>query len=413
MNILPNIIAALFLLAAGDQPLTEATNSSGFMDYPGEGEVLKKISILSPAGNFRYGRLSSDEKLLLLQGSLANESIGEQIWMVPLQEEAPHMISMALGRTAYPIFTPLKRRIIYCSTDIYDPAIYGSIPLIPNQLWTLDEFDIISIDTNGLNRIELTNKPGYDSEVSISPDGKKIVFTSTRDGDIDIYKMEIWGSQIVRLTDTFGAECQPCFSPDGKWIIFTSHTPETPEEKQLYKDMLSSRVIMNTRFELQIMRSDGSERKAITDLGSVSLNPAVHPVYKQVVFSSNYNPDAPLSDNNNENFELFIINIDGMMLNRVTDNTKFDGYPSFSKSGEKLIWSSGRDANVFGETAVFSGIWKGSGQAEDMAGKWEPLDVQSSDVEGFEIPPLPLAPPLEGEEPVQPKIKKPRVKKRK
>ncbi|HXH69319.1 MAG TPA: hypothetical protein VNI60_03125, partial [Pyrinomonadaceae bacterium] len=44
----------------------------------------------------------------------------------------------------------------------------------------------------------LTAAKGYDAEATISPDGKKIIFTSMRDGDLDLYSMDKNGKNVKR-----------------------------------------------------------------------------------------------------------------------------------------------------------------------------------------------------------------------
>ena len=65
----------------------------------------------------------------------------------------------------------------------------------------------------------LTRTPGYDAEATIAPDGL-IVFTSVRDGDMEIYSMKADGSDVKRLTERPGPDGGPFFSWDGKRIAF-------------------------------------------------------------------------------------------------------------------------------------------------------------------------------------------------
>ena len=71
----------------------------------------------------------------------------------------------------------------------------------------------------------LTDTPGYDAEATVSPDGKKIVFTSVRDGDLEIYTMDADGTNVRRLTHEPGYDGGPFFSPDGKRIVYRRDAP--------------------------------------------------------------------------------------------------------------------------------------------------------------------------------------------
>ncbi len=61
-----------------------------------------------------------------------------------------------------------------------------------------------------------------DRQPLYSPDGKRIVFSSTRSGNIDVWQMELEKGALSRLTDGPGTDYDPAYTPDGKKIIFTS-----------------------------------------------------------------------------------------------------------------------------------------------------------------------------------------------
>ncbi len=72
----------------------------------------------------------------------------------------------------------------------------------------------------GLTR--LTDIPTNDSDAAWSPDGRRIAFTSDRDGNAEIYVMNADGSGQTRLTDNSAWDDAPQWSPDGKRIAFES-----------------------------------------------------------------------------------------------------------------------------------------------------------------------------------------------
>lgn len=61
-----------------------------------------------------------------------------------------------------------------------------------------------------------------DFEPAWSPDGKKIAFSSNRDGALEIYVVNVDGTGRTRLTDNTEAASHPAWSPDGAKIVFAS-----------------------------------------------------------------------------------------------------------------------------------------------------------------------------------------------
>ena len=76
---------------------------------------------------------------------------------------------------------------------------------LQGYVWAIyPTYDIFIARPNGTELKQLTNSPGYDAEATISTYGKKIVFTSMRDGDLDIYSMDANGKNVRRLTTDLG-----------------------------------------------------------------------------------------------------------------------------------------------------------------------------------------------------------------
>jgi Tol biopolymer transport system component len=357
MNALLSILFSLFLAIAVNAQAQESVGQLIIL-HPGEEHFLSDINKISPKGEFSKGILSFDSELLCLQGSIPEQNIFDQVWIMFTNNQIPQMLSSGMGYASDPVFFKQQNRIIFSSTEGFDPIIPGPMPMLPDQLWQLRDFDLYSITMDGSDKMRLTETPGYDSEAAISPDGTTIVFSSFRKGDIDIYSMNIKSGEVKRLTTNYGLDCHPCFSPDGKWIVFSSFIPETDEQKATYSRMLETRQVNMANFEIYIMRSDGSERRQLTDFGAVSINPCMHPSADQIVFSSNHNSIMETGNVNSFNFELFVTNLKGTLVKQVTYNPEFDGYPSFDKAGYKILWTSSRNTEVIGQRSIYSANWK-------------------------------------------------------
>ena len=263
------------------------------------------------------------------------------------------LVSTGTGRTSCGYYTG-DGRIIYASTHLGGPEC----PPVPDPsmgyVWPLYRtFDIFSANPDGSDLRQLTDADGYDAEGTVSPDGEKIVFTSTRDGDLEIYTMRVDGTEQTRLTDELGYDGGAFFSPDSQWIVYRAGHPTDPEEIAQYKELMAADLVRPDDLEIRIMRADGSEKRQITSYGGANWAPYFHPSGEKIIFASdmdNENPRVP-------NFELYMINIDGTGLERVTFDRAFDGFPIFNADGSQLIFASNRFAADEGNTNVFIADW--------------------------------------------------------
>src|ERR1041384_948717 len=83
------------------------------------------------------------------------------------------------------------------------------------------------------NEILLTASPGDEYQPDWSPDGTKIVFSSRRDGNNEIYVMNADGSHAINLTNNTGDDENPSWSPDGSQIVFDSN-PSVGSNHQIF-----------------------------------------------------------------------------------------------------------------------------------------------------------------------------------
>ncbi len=176
------------------------------------------------------------------------------------------------------------------------------------------------------------------------------MFTSTRDGDLDIYVMNVDGTDVQRLTYTPGYDGGPFFSPDGSMIVYRAWHPEDPAELEDYRQLLADGLVRPSRMEIWVMNADGSNQRQVTDLGGANFAPFFHPDGKRIIFASNH---RDLS----RNFDIYLMGLDGSDLTPVATHGTFDGFPMFSPDGSKLVFASNRYGSVEGETNVFIADW--------------------------------------------------------
>ena len=128
-------------------------------------------------------------------------------------------------------------------------------------------------DLNGKIVKQLTHSKGYDAEATLSPDGKKMIYTSDKDGDIDLYIMDLETGKEKRITNTLGYDGGAWFSPDGKKIIWRASRPKTDEEVKEYKDLLAENLVAPTNMEVFVANADGSNVKQVTHFGQANWAP--------------------------------------------------------------------------------------------------------------------------------------------
>ena len=188
-------------------------------------------------------------------------------------------------------------------------------------------------------------------KATFSPMGDRIVFTSMRDGELDIYSMKPDGSDVLRLTDEMGYDGGPFYSPDGSKIVYRASRPTTAEDIEDYTSLLVDGLIRPSELEIFVMDADGSNQTQVTDNGTANFGPYWHPSGEKIIFASN------MDDPSGRDFDLYMINEDGSGLERITYLDGFDGFPVFSPDGRYLVWGSNRNQAQEGETNVFIAEW--------------------------------------------------------
>jgi Tol biopolymer transport system component len=322
--------------------------------YDGETH-LKNIRQLTFGGENAEAYFSFDGKSIVFQ-STRDSLECDQIFTMNSDGGNTKLVSTGKGATTCSFFIPGTDELIFCSTHAQDAAC----PVKPDHslgyVWGLFDFDIYKCKRDGSELKQLTDARGYDAEAAVSPDGKEIVFTSGRAGDLDLYKMTTDGKNIQRLTYTVGYDGGPFFSPDGKYIVYRAFHPRTPEELTRWNFLWENQAVSPVRLELWIMESDGNKQRQITNLGTASFCPYMHPNGDWIIFTTNF-ADS-LGNKRMPNFDLFRIHPDGSGLEQITHSPVFDGFPMWSYDGKFLIFASNRgEKKEEHETNIFIAEW--------------------------------------------------------
>tara|TARA_R110002051_G_scaffold88179_3_gene155385 strand:- start:3050 stop:4147 length:1098 start_codon:yes stop_codon:yes gene_type:complete len=354
---------AITMVACKETPKNVEENPVGMgvvndtLIYPEEVH-FKNIQQVTFGGDNAEAYWSFDDKQLVFQSNSKEWGVNcDQMFLMNVGEtfenKQPPMISTGMGRTTCAYFLPDNKSYVYGSTHLVDKEC-PPVPLRKNgnYVWPVyDSFDIFVSDLEGNIIKQLTTEPGYDAEATVSPQGDKIVFTSTRSGDLELYTMNIDGSDVKQITDELGYDGGAFFSPDGTKLIFRSSRPKTEEEIAKYKGLLAEGLVEPTEMELYICDADGSNMKQLTRLGNANWSPFFHPSGKKVLFSSNFEAERGFP------FNLYMIDIDGKNLERITHGETFDAFPVFSNDGKKLAFSSNRNNGGGRDTNLFIAEW--------------------------------------------------------
>ncbi|UCF66706.1 MAG: PD40 domain-containing protein [Acidobacteriota bacterium] len=316
---------------------------------------FSELSMLTDGGDNAEAYFSFDSSRLVFQTTRPPYECDQIMILDPPTAEL-RLVSTGLGRTTCGYFLPGDREIVYSSTHLGDTACPPPADRSRGYAWAVyDSYEVFRASVDDPTQpVQLTDSHGYDAEATVSPLGDRIVFTSTRDGDLDIYSMNLDGSDVTRLTDELGYDGGPFFSPDGKKIVYRARHPSDPEEVKEYESLLAEGLVRPNMLDVWVMNADGSGKRQVTDLPGASFAPFFHPSGEKIIFSSNHH------DPNRREFDLFMVGLDGEGLEQITYSEGFDGFPMFSPNGEWFVFCSNRHNSKPRETNVFLTRWRDS-----------------------------------------------------
>lgn len=332
--------------------------SDNSLIFPGE-DHFKSLRQVTFGGDNAEAYWSPDGSQLIFQSNYSEWGLEcDQMFIMDADESfedsMPKMVSTGKGRTTCGYFMPDGKHILYSSTHLEDDAC----PPVPEKepgryVWPLyDGYEIFVADLEGNIVSQLTDTVGYNAEATISPQGDKIVFTSTRTGDLELFTMDIDGSNVKQITNNVGYDGGAFFSPDGSKLVFRAHHLEEKDEIDHYQGLLNEGLIEPSKMEIFVCNADGSDMRQVTDLGQANWAPFFHPSGEKIIFSSNYESERGFP------FHIYMIDIDGSNLTRVTNSDTFDSFPMFSTDGKYLVFSSNRNNGGGNDTNVFIAEWQ-------------------------------------------------------
>lgn len=197
------------------------------------------------------------------------------------------------------------------------PAITFAVSCaVPAQIAFVDSTEsaiyLTRIDGSGLARL---TPPGSDGvHPSWSPDGQRLVFSSSRDGGSNLYTMNANGTNPTRLTHAANSDYQPAWSPDGTRIAFATGR--------------------DGNSEVYVMNADGTAPVRLTNHFAYDGNPSWSPDGQRLAFASSRSGAS----------SIYVMNADGTNVMLVASNGS--GQPAWSPDGQSIAYSSSVGGNL-------------------------------------------------------------------
>jgi len=181
-----------------------------------------------------------------------------------------------------------------------------------------------------LSNIRQLTHGGQNAEAYWAPDGKRLIFQSTREGRScdQIYIMNADGSGVRMVSTGQGVTTCGYFLPDGKHIAFAS-THERSAECPPRPDRSRGYVwAVHPGYDLYVANDDGSELRRLTDAEGYDAEATINTATGTIVYTSKASGDL----------DLWKMNLDGTGKQRLTTSFGYDGGAFFSRDGSKMVW---------------------------------------------------------------------------
>jgi TolB protein len=342
-------VLAISSISAGDIPSPAADSTVGTI-FPGETH-FKSLKKLTFGGQNAEAYFNSDASQIIFQSARDGHPC-DAIYRMNADGSHVRMVSSGEGVTTCSFIQPDGKAILYASTHLGGKDCPPRPDMSKGYVWAIyKSYDIFRADPEGGNVVRLTSTDGYDAECVYSFDGKKIIFTSVRTGDLELFTMDPDGKNVEQITNTPGYDGGAWFSWDGQWICWRAARPQGEALKE-YQELLKDGLVRPSKLDIYIMNLRDRKPIRLTDNGAANFAPFFHPDGKRVIFASNVN------DPKGRNFDLYMVDIASLKIEQITFNSTFDGFPMFSPDGKRLVFASNRDGKVEHETNVFVADWQ-------------------------------------------------------
>lgn len=184
-----------------------------------------------------------------------------------------------------------------------------------------------------LTNIKQLTSGGENAEAYWSPDGKRLIFQSTRgDSKCDqIYVMNADGSDQHMVSTGKGRTTCAYFLPDGKHIAYASThlaSPGCPPDADKSKGYVWA---VYPSYDIFVAKDDGTDLKRITSADGYDAEATINWATKKIIYTSMASGDL----------DLWTMNLDGSNKKQITTSYGYDGGAVMSRDGKKIAWRGG------------------------------------------------------------------------
>ena len=223
----------------------------------------------------------------------------KEIYIVDYDGFNPRRVTVNNSLNILPTWTPDGGGIAYVSYRQGSPLVY------------------LARIFEGRSVANLTGERGDAQAMAaaVSPDGKRLAFSSTRAGSSDVWVSGIDGGGARRLTTTQASDTAPCWSPTGTEIAFTSNRTGTPQ--------------------IWVMDSEGLNVRRLSSVGNYNDGCAWNPSkqYSEIAYTSRLEAGG---------FDIAVVDLATRQVRQITQGRGSCEYPSWAPNGRHLVFSCKR-----------------------------------------------------------------------
>ncbi len=260
----------------------------------------------------------------------------------------PAKVTDGLSNHECTFFSPDGNYIVYATgagkVSEEDKVDFGGYPYfydLSKEIW------IAKLKGNKIaGKRRITRNGAYEAECSFSPpirnlpgrpDGVYVLFTSSREGSLDLWIERVFDEQgedvldpAIQLTDTRTSQEGGAFFLSDHEIVYRTweFDPADPKTEKMEKNRVNYRPM-----QIHLLDIKTGKDTLLTEGNARHWAPFPHPTGKKIVFAKR---DFEQPDHN---FDIYVLDVDTRQQRRITSQPGFEGYPVFHPAGDLIMFS--------------------------------------------------------------------------